>query len=72
MFAEYDCFMLKKELPGVPVKVGDVGVVLIVHTVPSVAYEVEFVNPDATAKAILTLTEDYMEEMPAPGPDPSP
>lgn len=35
---------------------GDLGTIVEVYTDPHVAYEVEFVNPNGTSRALLTLT----------------
>lgn len=34
---------------------GDLGTIVEVYTNPAPAYEVEFVNPDGTTRALLTL-----------------
>jgi hypothetical protein len=34
---------------------GDLGAVVEIYTTPVLAYEVEFVNPDGTTRALLTL-----------------
>jgi hypothetical protein len=35
---------------------GDLGTIVEVYTEPSLAYEVEFVNPDGSTRALLTLS----------------
>ena len=38
---------------------GDIGAVVDVYSTPEVAYDVEFVNPDGTMRALLTLSGGY-------------
>ncbi len=64
MFDEYDTFRLTKLIPGQPLPVGSIGVVLMVFTGTTPDYEVEFT--DANGKNIgnsltHTISEDYME-----------
>ncbi len=35
---------------------GDIGTIVEIYREPTLAYEVEFVNPDGTTRALLTLT----------------
>ncbi len=41
--------------PDYRVLTGDLGAVVEVYTAPKLAYEVEFVNPDGSTRALLTL-----------------
>ena len=41
--------------PGQSVLAGDLGTVVEIYTEPGLAYEVEFVNPDGSTRALLTL-----------------
>ena len=41
--------------PGQSVLAGDLGTVVEIYTAPGLAYEVEFVNPDGSTRALLTL-----------------
>ena len=43
------------DLPDEDVLAGDLGAVVEVYTSPELAYEVEFVNPDGTTRALLTI-----------------
>lgn len=43
------------DLPDEGVLAGDLGAIVEVYTSPEIAYEVEFVNPDGTTRALLTL-----------------
>lgn len=39
---------------------GDLGTVVEIYAVPRLAYEIEFVNPDGTTRALLTLAPDQV------------
>ena len=39
---------------------GDLGAIVEIYTHPTLAYEVEFVNPDGSTRALLTLTPDQV------------
>ena len=47
-------------LPDHHVLAGDIGSVVEVYTSPNLAYEIEFVNPDGTTRALLTLAPDQV------------
>jgi hypothetical protein len=42
---------------------GDHGAVVEVYTAPSLAYEVEFVNPDGATRALLTLAPSQVRRL---------
>ena len=42
---------------------GDLGAVVDVHSRPQRAYEVEFVNPDGTTRALLTLALSQIRKL---------
>ncbi len=42
---------------------GDLGTIVEVYTTPRLAYEVEFVNPDGTTRALLTLAADQIRRL---------
>jgi len=42
---------------------GDVGAVVEVYARPDLAYDVEFVNPDGTTRALLTLAPDQVRRL---------
>ena len=44
---------------------GDLGTIVEVYTKPTLAYEVEFVNTDGTARALLTLAPDQIRQLTA-------
>jgi len=49
--------------PDHQVLAGDLGAIVEVHTDPCLAYEVEFVNPDGSTRALLTLTADQVRRL---------
>ncbi len=51
------------DLPDDQVLAGDLGTIVEVYTSPSLAYEVEFVNPDGTTRALLTLAPDQVRKL---------
>ncbi len=42
---------------------GDVGTIVEIYTRPSLAYEVEFVNPNGETRALLTLTPHQVRHL---------
>ena len=54
VFAETDLVQLCQAQPAHGLPVGAVGAVVLVHQ-QGAAYEVEFVRPDGTTQAVLTL-----------------
>ncbi len=42
---------------------GDLGTIVEIYTEPTLAYEVEFVNPDGTTRALLTLTPNQVRPL---------
>ncbi len=44
---------------------GDVGAVVELYNAPSLAYEVEFVNPDGSTRALLTLAPAQVRRLSA-------
>ena len=66
MFAEYDCFRLRRPFANESIQVGTIGGVLIILSYVPPAYEVEF--PDGGggnlgSKITFTIDESYMEPM---------
>jgi len=49
--------------PNDEVLAGDLGTIVETYTDPSLAYEVEFVNPDGSTRALLTLTPDQVRKL---------
>lgn len=60
-FKDLDVVILKRELTGCPVSLGTVGAVVSVFAVPQEAYEVEFLYPDGSTWAIITVGPDDLE-----------
>lgn len=50
-------------LPDAQVLAGDLGAIVEIHTTPSLAYDVEFVNPDGTTRALVTLTPEQVRRL---------
>jgi hypothetical protein len=50
-----DTVIATTNFPEHKVLAGDLGAIVEVYTAPSLAYEVEFVNPDGSTRALLTL-----------------
>ena len=49
--------------PDQQVLAGDLGTIVEVYTDPYLAYEVEFVNPDGSTRALLTLTAEQVRRL---------
>ena len=49
--------------PNHRVLAGDLGTVVEIYTQPSLAYEVEFVNPDGYTRALLTLSPGQVRRL---------
>ncbi|MBP9477864.1 MAG: DUF4926 domain-containing protein [Sebaldella sp.] len=62
-FNELDVVKSLKNFPEKKIIKGEIGVIVIVFTVPNEAYEVEFVNSDGTTKSIFTLLPEEIEKV---------
>ncbi len=51
--------------PADGVLAGDIGTVVEIYSVPAQAYDVEFVNPDGSTRALLTLTPGQVRRLSA-------
>lgn len=60
MYCEYSTVKAKEPLSNV-VKKGSVGIVLMVHIEPNIAYEVEFFNEEGKTLEVLTVKETNLE-----------
>ena len=60
--AEHDQVLLRRDLPGVGLRAGDVGVVVGVYGAGR-AYEVEFLTADGDTVAVETLAADQVEPL---------
>ncbi len=57
MFEEYDVVQLKHDLPEHNLKAGTQGAIVMVHTQPYRAYEVELIDKEGWTLAVLTLED---------------
>jgi hypothetical protein len=64
MFKEYETFLLKRLVAGLPVPVGTRGIVLVDYHANPPAYEVEFCEENGRNSIVATLTQDDMEKDP--------
>ncbi len=60
-----DVVVATANMPGHKILVGDLGTVVEIYTEPSLAYEIEFVNPDGSTRALLTLAPQQLRELTA-------
>jgi hypothetical protein len=58
-----DTVIAATNFPEHQVLAGDLGAVVEVYTEPSLAYEVEFVNPDGSTRALLTLAPPQVRRL---------
>jgi hypothetical protein len=66
MDSVYDLFetvVVTANIPDHSVQAGDLGAVVDVYGAPHTAYEVEFVNPDGTTRALLTLAPTQLRKL---------
>jgi hypothetical protein len=50
-------------IPDHHVLAGDVGTIVEIYKAPDLAYEVEFVNPDGSTRALLTLAPNQLRRL---------
>ncbi len=58
-----DTVISMANFPEHKVLAGDLGAVVEVYAAPSLAYEVEFVNPDGSTRALLTLAPSQVRRL---------
>lgn len=58
-----DTVIAATNFPEYKVLAGDLGAVVEIYAVPSLAYEVEFVNPDGSTRALLTLAHSQVRRL---------
>ncbi len=58
-----DTVIATTDFPENQVLNGDLGTIVEVYTNPALAYEVEFVNPDGSTRALLTLTPTQVRRL---------
>ncbi|MBI5051991.1 MAG: DUF4926 domain-containing protein [Chloroflexi bacterium] len=60
-----DTVIVTINVPDQKILAGDLGTIVEVYTKPTLAYEVEFVNPNGTTRALLTLAPDQIRQLTA-------
>jgi hypothetical protein len=58
-----DTVIASVNLPDHQVLAGDLGTIVEVYAEPEPAFEVEFVNPDGTTRALLTLSPNQVRRL---------
>ncbi len=58
-----DTVIAATNFPEYKVLAGDLGTVVEVYAAPALAYEVEFVNPDGSTRALLTLAPSQVRRL---------
>jgi hypothetical protein len=62
-YNEFDTVVLLRDYPAEGLKKGDVGAVVMVHTEPNEAYEVEFVDEEGITKALIALLPNEIDKV---------
>lgn len=58
-----DTVIAATNFPEYRVLAGDLGAVVEIYTAPLLAYEVEFVNPDGSTRALLTMAPSQVRQL---------
>jgi hypothetical protein len=58
-----DTVIATVNVPDQHVLAGDLGAIVEIYDRPHLAYEVEFVNPDGSTRALLTLAPDQVRKL---------
>jgi hypothetical protein len=58
-----ETIIVTTNFPDWQVLAGDLGTIVEIYTSPFLAYEVEFVNPDGTTRALLTVRPDQIRRL---------
>jgi hypothetical protein len=58
-----DVVIASLDVPEEQVLRGDLGTIVEIYDVPTRAYEVEFVNPDGSTRALLTLLPNQVRHL---------
>ena len=61
-FKDLECVRVIDDHPDKNVWAGDKGTIVFVFTFPNEAYEVEFVNPDGSTRAIFALLPEELDK----------
>ena len=62
-FALLETVVTTTDFPEAQVLPGDLGTIVEIYHAPQLAYEVEFVNPDGTTRALLTLLPNQVRRL---------
>ena len=63
MYKLLESIIVTVNIPDYHVLAGDVGTIVEIYSLPQTAYEVEFVNPDGSTRALLTLSADQLRRL---------
>ncbi len=58
-----DTVIATTNFPEYRVLAGDLGTIVEIYSIPDTAYEVEFVNPDGSTRALLTLARQQVRSL---------
>jgi len=58
-----ETIIVTANFPDHQVLAGDLGTIVEIYNKPRLAYEVEFVNPDGSTRALLTLLPDQVRRL---------
>ena len=58
-----DTIIITVNIPDHRVLAGDIGTVVEIYTKPHLAFDVEFVNPDGSTRALLTLAPEQVRPL---------
>ncbi|HLA97394.1 MAG TPA: DUF4926 domain-containing protein [Anaerolineales bacterium] len=58
-----ETIIVTANFPDHQVLAGDLGTIVEIYTQPRLAYEVEFVNPDGSTRALLTLSPEQVRRL---------
>ncbi len=64
-FALLDTVVAMVDVPDQQVQSGDLGAVVEIYREPTPAYDVEFVNPDGSTRALVTLKANQIRRLSA-------
>lgn len=62
MLKENDVIKVNKDIQGTPIKKGQTGTIVMVHTHPSVAYEVEFLDSEGYTIGVATIKPEEIKQ----------
>ncbi len=62
-FELLDTIIAVANFPEHGVLAGDIGTIVTIHAAPTPAYDIEFVNPDGTTRALLTLSPQQVRRL---------